>query len=86
MPVVATTPLIAAGWVSGTAPTDRGQAAGLGYLAGRVIRVGDQAVVLGVPVQAAQRGHKMLGGAAAARALRRATTWVFTWAISCRIF
>jgi hypothetical protein len=39
---------------------------GLGHLAGRVACLGDQPVVLGVPVQAAQRSHKMLGGAAAA--------------------
>src|ERR1035441_407960 len=42
------------------------QAAGLGYLPRRVVHLGDQPVVLGVPVQAAQRADEVLGGAAPA--------------------
>ena len=42
------------------------QTAGLVDLAGRVVALGDQVVVLGVPVQAAQRGDQVLGGAAPA--------------------
>src|SRR6266487_7181993 len=42
------------------------QAAGLGHLPRRVVRPGDQAIVLGVPVQAAQRCDQVLGSAAPA--------------------
>ena len=42
------------------------QAPGFVDLAGWVVGLGDDAVVFGEPVQAAQGGHEVLGGAAAA--------------------
>jgi len=42
------------------------QASRFGYLAGRVVGLGDQSVVHGALVQAAQRGHQVLFGAAPA--------------------
>ena len=65
-PVVAAAWLISASRLSGDRPPGGGQAARLVHLPGRVVRLGDQAVFLGVLVQAAQRGDEVLGGAAPA--------------------
>ena len=53
---------------AGHGPAGGGQPAGLADLAGRVARVVDQAVVLGLVVQAAQRADEVLDGAAPAAA------------------
>jgi hypothetical protein len=50
----------------GDGPAGGGQAARLVHLAGRIVRLSDEPVVLGVPVQAAQHGDQVLGGAASA--------------------
>ena len=55
--------------VVGHGPAGGRQAAGLVHLAGRVLPGGDEPVVLGVPVQAAQRGDQVLLRAAPAPAV-----------------
>src|SRR6185437_11201014 len=50
----------------GYGPPGGRQAAGLFDLASRVVLLADQPVVLGLPVQAAQRADEVLGGAAPA--------------------
>jgi len=52
--------------VVGDGPAGRRQPAGLVHLPGRVLVLGDEPVVLGVPVQATQRSDHVLGGAAPA--------------------
>ena len=67
-PVVAAAWLISARRLSATARRVQGRRRGFStFRAGVVGRV-DQAVLLGVPVQAAQRGDEVLGGAAPAAA------------------
>ena len=65
-PVAAAAWLISARRLPATARRVEGRRRGLSDLPGRVVRRVDQAVFLGVLVQAAQRGDEMLGGAAPA--------------------
>ena len=66
LPVVAATWLISASRVSGTARRVDGSRRGLATLRAGLSAVGDVAVVLGVAVQAAQRGDEVFGRAASA--------------------
>lgn len=66
LPVVAAMWLISPNRVSATARRVEGRRRGFGDLAGRVVGRVDQAVVLGMPVEAAQSGDQVLTRAAPA--------------------
>jgi len=59
-------------------PAGGRQAARLGHLPRRIIRLGDQPVVYRSLVQAAQRGDQVLLGVASAAGVAAGTTWVLT--------
>jgi hypothetical protein len=63
----------------------RREAPRLGYLEGRVPGLDDDPVLLGVVVEAAERGHEVFLGAAPAAGVAAITTLALTCAMSCMI-